>query len=247
MAHLDLWEDFKKWQNECRWVDLSCEISPATQRFGVFPDITLKRLYSVDEHGFSVDMHCVVGQYGTHIDAPSHFVNGARPLEQIRVDELVMPLCVIDKSQEVAANPDFVMHAADIEAWEKEHGPIPAGVFVAFRSDWHKRHNGGDLNNKDANGMNHTPGWGLDALELLFQKRKVAAVGHETFDTDSAADGARQGFKGELYVLQQDRFQVEVMVNLDQCPPKGALIFCGFPKIKDSTGFPVRCYALCPK
>ncbi|MDR2892120.1 MAG: cyclase family protein [Deltaproteobacteria bacterium] len=247
MAHVDLWSDFRKWQSECRWVDLSCEISPKTQRFGSFPPITLQTMYTVPEHGFKVDLHSVVGQYGTHIDAPSHFVHGARSLEQIRVEELVMPLCVIDKTKEVDANPEFIMQVADIEAWEKEHGIIQPGSFVAFQSGWTKRLDGGDMNNKDANGVDHTPGWGLDALKLLFEKRKVGAVGHEPLDTDGSLDKARQGFKGELYVLEQDHFQVEVMVNLDKCPPTGALIFCGFPKIKDSAGFPVRCYALCPK
>ena len=27
----------------------------------------------------------------------------------------------------------------DLKAWEAEYGQIPAGSFVAFRSDWHKK------------------------------------------------------------------------------------------------------------
>lgn len=242
-----LWDDFKKWQKECRWVDLSCEVSPQTQCFSSFPAMSMQRLFNVAEHGFATDLHCLVGQYGTHLDAPSHFVSGARDLEAISVEELLLPLCVIDKSREVAENPDFVLRAAHIEEWEQEHGRIPAASFVAFRSDWHKRHAGGDMYNRDAAGAGHTPGWGLDALKLLCEDRKVGAVGHETFDTDSALDCARDGLKGELYLLGRDRFQVEVLVNLDQCPPTGALIFCGVPKVKGATGFAARCFALCPR
>ncbi|MDR1125118.1 MAG: cyclase family protein [Deltaproteobacteria bacterium] len=248
MAKLNLWDDFKKWQEGCKVVDLSMIIDDKTQRFGSFPPLELKTMYTVEEHGFLVHLHSVVGQYGTHIDAPAHFVAKARTLEQLPPDEFILPLCVIDKSKEVAANPDFEMTVADIEAWEKEYGKIPADSFVAFRSDWHKRAQQGlDINNPDADGQYHTPGWTLDALKLLYEGRKVKAVGHETLDTDSGLAKTKAGFAGELWLLQIDRYQVEVMINLDQCPAVGGLIFCGVPKIRGAAGFPIRCIAVVPK
>ncbi|SUK32086.1 Metal-dependent hydrolase/cyclase [Staphylococcus aureus] len=42
--------------------------------------------------------------------------------------------------------------------------------------------------NKDSNGQQHAPGWGLDALKYLIEERRVEAVGHETFDTDASVD-----------------------------------------------------------
>ncbi len=45
-----------------------------------------------------------VGQYGTHIDAPIHFVEGGRWLDELTSKDLLLPLYVIDKSKEVAAN-----------------------------------------------------------------------------------------------------------------------------------------------
>ena len=32
----------------------------------------------------------------------------------------------------------------------------------------------------------------------------------------------------------------------DAVPPVGAVIFCSFPKLKDGSGFPARCFAICP-
>lgn len=248
MSKLNLWDDFKKWQDGCKIVDLSVTINDKTQRFGNFPPLKLETMYTVEEHGFKVHLHSVVGQYGTHIDAPSHFVANARNVDQIRAEELVLPLLVIDKSKEVAANPDYELTVADIEAWEKEYGKIPAGSFVAFRSDWYKRvQKGLDINNVDADGQNHSPGWTLDALKLLFEQRKVKAVGHETLDTDSGIAKTKTGFAGELYILEQDTYQIEVMVNLDQVPPVGSIIFCGATKIEGAAGFPIRCIAVCPK
>ena len=240
---MNLWNSFK----DCKIVDLSMTINDKTQRFGSFPPLKLETMYTVEEHGFKVHLHSVVGQYGTHIDAPSHFVAKARNLEQIRADELVLPMCVIDKSKEVAANPDYEVTAADVEAWEKEYGKIPAGSFVAFRSDWYKRvQKGMDINNPDASGQFHSPGWKMDALKLLFEERKIKAVGHETLDTDSGLT-KKSGFPGELYVLEMDCYQIEVMVNLDQVPPVGSVIFCGATKIEGAAGFPIRCIAVCPK
>ena len=53
-------------------------------------------------------------------------------------------------------------------------------------------------------------------------------------------------YPGEQYILEVNRFQIEVMRNLDQCPAVGAMIVCGFPKLKDGVGFPARCFAICP-
>lgn len=72
--------------------------------------------------------------------------------------------------------------------WEEEYGKIPEGAFVAFRSDWYKKEN---LDNNDAEGNPHYPGW-------------------------------------------------------DQVSAVGSLIFIGFPKLKEGTGFPTRVYAICP-
>jgi kynurenine formamidase len=36
------------------------------------------------------------------------------------------------------------------------------------------------------------------------------------------------------------------MANLDKVPPTGALIVASFPKLKDGSGFPARCFAILP-
>ncbi len=74
----------------------------------------------------------IVTQYGTHIDAPIHFVENKRYLEDIDLKELVLPLIVLDFSTEVANNNDFIVTCAHIEAWEKEHGTIEPGTLLHF-------------------------------------------------------------------------------------------------------------------
>ena len=45
--------------------------------------------------------------------------------------------------------------------------------------------------NRDADGNQHLPGWGLDALKFLIEERGVKSIGHETFDTDASVDTAK--------------------------------------------------------
>lgn len=230
-----------------RIVDLTHLVHNEIPRFGPFPKMTQETLYTVPESGFHVERVSFVTQYGTHIDAPEHFVEGRRRLDAIELDELMLPLYVLHLEDEVAKNPDFVVEPHHIEAWEARNGRIPEGSFVAFSSNWSKRWASGDMTNKDENGVAHSPGWGLDTLKLLFEDRKITAVGHEMLDTDAASDVIKRGFLDcEKYVLDSNHYQVELLCNLDLLPETGGVIFVGVPKFKDMPGFPVRAWAVIP-
>lgn len=60
----------------------------------------------------------IVTQYGTHIDAPIHFVENKRYLEELDLKELVLPLIVLDFSKEAAENADFIVTRDHLEQWE---------------------------------------------------------------------------------------------------------------------------------
>src|SRR5699024_9354628 len=190
----------------------------------------------------------IVSQYGTHIDAPIHFVENTRYLHELNLKELALPLVVLDFSQEAAQNADFILTREHIEQRENENGQIEPDTFVAFRSDGAKRWpNIEQLENKDSDGNLHFPGWGLVALQYLLEERQVNYIGHDTLDTYSSIDVVKNGdIIGERYVLGQDTFQVELLTNLDQLPARGAIIYTISPKPKDAPGFPVRAFAITP-
>ena len=243
MTNTALWKQYEDWKKEYKWVDLTRVLSPDTPHWSGFDDMVVEVPFDYPD-GFFVHKYTMVSQYGTHIDAPCHFPQGKRSLDQILPEEMVLPLCVIDVSDKVKENVDYTFCVQDVLDWEAKYGKIPEGAFVAMRTDWGKRD---ELDNVDENGVKHFPGWGMDALEFLAKERKVKALGHEPADTDPGVVSAKEGFVGEYYLLDQDCYQIELMVNLDQVPPVGSLIFCGFPKAKDSPGFTARCIALCPK
>ncbi|MGK2888449.1 MAG: hypothetical protein ACSLEN_03030 [Candidatus Malihini olakiniferum] len=78
-------------------------------------------------------------------------------------------------------------------------------------------------------------------MRFLFEQRQIAAIGHETLDTDAAVDFRRnKGLIGEFYMLDHDAWQVEVMNNLDKVPAVEVYIQVSFPNFADTPGFPVR-------
>lgn len=243
MGNKALWNQYEDWKKDYKWVDLTRELSVDTPHWSGFPDMVLEVPFDYPV-GFYVHKYTLVSQYGTHVDAPSHFVQGARHLNEIRPEEMVLPLCVIDITDKVKENVDYIFGVQDVLDWEAVHGKIPEGAFVAMQTGWSKRE---DMNNFDENGVKHFPGWGMEALKFLAHERKVVALGHEPADTDPGVVASTEGYVGEYYLLEQDCYQIELMINLDQVPPVGSLIFCGFPKAKDSPGFTARCIALCPK
>lgn len=229
------------------WVDLTHTFGPDSPHFSAFDPAQFRTLFN-HEDGFFAQRFDFPGQYGTHLDAPIHFVQNTRFLHELGLKEFVLPLVVIDQSKEVEKDNDFTLEVDHILAFEAQHGPIEAGTFVALRTDWSKRWPDQEaFDNKDADGNNHTPGWSVNALKFLFEERNIKAVGHETFDTDASADYQKNGtLIAEYYVLEQDTYQVELLTNLDQVPAKGAVIFNIVPKAGKASGFPVRSFAILP-
>lgn len=243
MSELKLWKELQGWKESCDFIELSHEFSPETPHWSGFSPIGVEKIFDYAD-GFRVHKVTTVTQYGTHVDAPAHFVEGTRMLNEIRADELMMPLCVVDICDKAAADCDYEVKVEDITAWEAVYGKIPAGAFVALRTDWSKRE---DMDNMDAEGKKHYPGWSMEALKFLVEERNVGSVGHETSDTDSAVGAATRGYICEYYILEQNRYQIELLKNLDKLPPIGAVIVCAFPRGVNLTGFTARCFAICPK
>lgn len=236
-----------------RFVDLTHAFMPGIPHWKGFPDEKREILYGYERgagrlgSGFYAQSFTFVGQWGTHVDAPAHFVKGLRTVDRIEVKEMILPLVVIDVHRQVADSPDYVIAMDDIKDWERRHGPIPEGAFVAMRTDWSKRWpDRAAMQNKDAAGVAHYPGWRMDVLRYLYEERRITASGHETTDTDPGIATAKDDYALETYILKQNRYQIELLANLDQVPEAGALVVVAFPKPQGGSGFPARVFAILP-
>jgi kynurenine formamidase len=230
-----------------RFVDLTHAFGPSTPHWKGFGEEVVKVLYTIPKDGFKVQQFTHVGQWGTHIDPPAHFHDGLRTVDEVPLSEMLMPLVVLDVHEQVARNPDYTITLADLQAWERRHGRIPAHAFVAMPTDWSKRWpNDAQMQNRDAAGHAHYPGWSKDVLKVLFEDRHITASGHETTDTDPGTATDKDDYSLESYILGLNHYQIEMLANLDQVPEAGALVFISWPKPEGGTGFPARVIAIVP-
>ena len=107
-----------------KWVDLSHSIYGGIPYFQSFQPMQEKTLVTVKNDGFFAKEYQLVTQYGTHIDAPVHFVEDRVAVDQLPIKDFLLPLIVINKEKEVAENPDYSLTVEDILTFEEEHGNI---------------------------------------------------------------------------------------------------------------------------
>jgi len=245
----EIWQTIQNKQ----FVDLSHAFEPGIPHWKGFPDEKRETLFWYDPgvgylgSGFYAQSYFFVGQWGTHVDPPVHFAKGLRTVDQIDVREMVLPLVVIDVHEKAARNPDYTITLDDVKAWEAKHGPIPGKAFVAMRTDWSKRWpDTAAMENKDAKGISHYPGWSIEVLKYLYDEREITASGHETTDTDPGIATSRDDYSLETYILKRNHYQIELLTNLDKVPEAGALVVVSFPKPKGGSGFPARVFAILP-
>ena len=236
-----------------QFVDLTHAFGPGIPHWPGFPDEKRETIYYYDEgvgrlgSGFFAQRYTIVGQWGTHVDPPAHFARGLRTVDEIDVKEMLLPLVVLDVREAVAKNADYTLSMKDILQWEKKHGPIPEGSFVAMRTNWSKRWpDKAKMRNEDDKKVAHYPGWSLETLKFLYEKRKITASGHETTDTDPGIATSKDDYSLETYILKTNHYQIELLANLDKVPEFGALVVASFPKPKKGSGFPARVFAILP-
>lgn len=232
---------------QARFVDLTHAFAPDSPHWKGFTPETVTTLYTIAKDGFHAESFCHPGQWGTHVDPPAHFHDGLKTVDQIDPREFLLRLVVLDVHEQAARNPDYVVSLEDLRGWEARHGQIPAGAFVALRTDWSKRWpDDAAMQNRDAHGRAHYPGWSKPVLQFLYETRRITASGHETTDTDPGLAVNRDDYSLESYVLGTNHYQIELLAHLDQVPEAGALVMVSFPKPANGSGFPARVVALVP-
>ncbi|CAM5612177.1 cyclase family protein [Streptomyces purpurascens] len=243
-----LWSAYRALTEKAVFTDLTHAFRPGRPHFPGFGDERRETPFDLERgDGFTVHRYTLVGQWGTHVDPPSHFVAGARPLDRIPVEEMILPLVVLDIAARVETDPDATPTLDDVRSWEERNGRIPSGSFVALRTGWSRRWpDPVALVNRDEAGVSHTPGWSAEVLRYLFEDAGVTAIGHEQSDTDPGLAASAGDYSLEAYVLRRDRWQIELLANLDQVPEAGALIVATWPKPQGGSGFPARVFAVRP-
>jgi kynurenine formamidase len=73
------------------WIELSHTLKPALSRVSLFPEARFERLYEMPRDPMNATAMSMVCHYGTHVDAPCHFIPGAPAFHEIPFDRLHGP------------------------------------------------------------------------------------------------------------------------------------------------------------
>src|SRR5262245_22036611 len=71
---------------------------------------------------------------GTHLDAPVHFQEQRRTVEQIPVEQLIGQAAVIDVVHQCQADVDYLITIDDLRGWEEQHQQSLDGMIVLLRT-----------------------------------------------------------------------------------------------------------------
>ncbi|MBO6574175.1 MAG: cyclase family protein [Rhodothermales bacterium] len=186
---------------------------------------------------------------GTHLDAPVHFAEGKHSTDQIPLERLVAPAVMIDVSEAALADADYQIAPSDLQAWEAEHGEIPDGHILLFRTGyaqfWPDRvsYMGTDERGPDAVAKLHFPGIHPDAAQWLVDNRSVAAVG---LDTPSIDFGQSSDFLSHRILFEANIPAFENVAEMAALPATGFSIIALPMHIEAGSGGPLRIVAVVP-
>ncbi|MDQ4139033.1 MAG: cyclase family protein [Bacteroidota bacterium] len=234
------------------WIDLSYDLSAQTI---TWPTSEPFRLDTVSEgitekgYYYSAYNFCASEHGGTHIDAPIHFAQNRKSVDQLSLNQLTGSAIKIDVNRQAAQNPDYQVSVADIQNWEKEYGRIPENSIVLLQTGYGQywpnplTYLGTDKRGTEGVQALHFPGLAPETAAWLIKNRKIKAVG---IDTASIDYGQSQLYGSHVTLMQQDIPAFENVANLEKIPAIGAQIIALPMKIKGGSGGPLRIIAFVP-
>jgi kynurenine formamidase len=234
------------------WLDLSYDLSSETV---YWPTSELFTLETVSEgmtdkgYYYSAYKFCAAEHGGTHIDAPVHFAEGKKSVDELPLTQLIGPAVKIDISEKALADRDYLISTDDIQAWESEHGAIPDGSIVLLQTGYGRYwpsaedYLGTALRGEEGVAALHFPGLDPAAAEWIVNNRPIRAIG---IDTASIDYGQSTLYGSHVTLMSHNIPAIENVARLEEVPVTGAYIVALPIKIKGGSGGPIRIAALLP-
>lgn len=202
-------------------------VKKLTYPFELIPMATLK------DNGVEANSWKIHEHLGTHTDAPNHFIDGQKSLDQIELKDLIVPVVVIDIEAKASKSVDAEVSIEDINEFEKEFGTIPDNACVMMYSGWEKHLKDSLFVGLDNNGVKHYPGFSNEAIKFLVTERNIAGIGVDVLSFDPGID---ENYTGHKILFEAGKWGVECVANLNKIPKTGATVIVGAPKVGKATG-----------
>ncbi|MCP5506420.1 MAG: cyclase family protein [Chlamydiales bacterium] len=180
-------------------------------------------------------MHAGVG---THMDAPSHCIQGGKNIGDLEIKEMIAPLVLIDVRVKVHTDYEITVH--DLEEYEKKWEKIPKGACVIGYTGWSKYWGDPDrYRNIDKGGQMHFPAFHKEAAEFLLE-RGIAGLAIDTLSPDCLD----QSYPVHHAILGAGKYIIENVADCAKIPPKGATVIALPIKADGATEAPIRMIGL---
>lgn len=232
-------------------VDLTAPLTERTpilqlpEPFANTVPFSLREISRYDERGPAWYWNDIVtGEHvGTHFDAPVHWATGrdGEDVSQVDPRRLVAPAVVLDASAHAAADPGFLLETDHVREWEKQHGALPSGGWLLYRTGWDAR---SDDSEAFLNG-GVWPGISTECARWLAEETPILGIGVETVGTDAgAAHGFDPPFPCHSHFLGAGKYGLTQLRNLDRLPPRGTVLVAAPLPIVGGSGSPCRVLGL---
>ncbi len=185
------------------------------------------QLMDYEEGARVQELHLLAGA-GTHMDAPSHFIPGAKNIDQLLLQDLLAPLSVVDLSKE---KKEITLD--DFKQYEKSYGKIAPGSVVVGNTGWSQFWSDPD---KYREGF---PTFSEEVGDFLLE-RKIKGLGIDALSPDPR----ESGFPLHHQLLKEGVYFLENLTRLDRLPKSGAWILSLPLKIEGGTESPIRSIGL---
>jgi kynurenine formamidase len=228
-----------------RVVDLQHLISQRIPLWPGDPHVRFTVVATMAKDGYYLRKFTIGEHSATHMNAPNSFIAGNhQAITSYTPEQRVVPAAVIDVRAKCAANPDYRLTVADVQAWEAVNGQLQPGTFVIMFTGWESKW--GDPKafiHQDAKGNLHFPGFAKATTLWLVDQRQIAGVGIDTHGVDPGLDTS---YATNTEMAKTHKIAIECMAHLDRLPPTGATLVLGPLALQHGSGSPLSIMALVP-
>ena len=165
----------------------------------------IRETKTIERDGCSVQSLCFSNHVGTHLDAPSHFIQGGLTLERIPLETLIGTAVILDLTRKGEGD---VITRQDLEVFQKR---LVAGSRVLLKTAW-------DLRFREGHFFDNFPCLDLEAARYL-ASRRPALLGMDTPSPSPVGDPDEAIHKTLLGagIVHLEALRNLTLVEVDEC------------------------------
>jgi arylformamidase len=209
-------------------IDLSHPLVNGQLAYASDPELRIAAHETVASAGYNITQITMGTHQGTHLDAPYHFFDEGKTVDQMPLDRFYGPAALVD----LAPNSRLAAKAPiTLEMLLPHAAKFQAGAKVLYRTGWDRTFGTPEC-------FSDAPSLTLEAARWI-AKRRIGLLGTDTFSPSADWKDAHLALlrEGVEIVI------VEGLTNLDRLPER--FIFIGFPlNFVGRDGSPIRAVAL---